>query len=70
LRVEVCRLTPRKQPDLEWYFETAATPSANRAAVRDLIANAPESVRRLFRIGEEAGKTTWWWPMLTLVARR
>jgi ubiquinone/menaquinone biosynthesis C-methylase UbiE len=70
LRVEVCRLTPRKQPDLEWYFETAATPPENRDAVREFIVSAPESARRLFRIGDEDGKTIWWWPMLTLVARR
>lgn len=70
LRVEVCRLAPRKQPDLEWYFETAATPAANRTAVRELVANAPASARRLFRVAEEDGKVVWWWPMLTLVARR
>jgi len=70
LRVEKCALAPRKQPDLEWYFETAATSPANRAAVRDLVANAPESARKLFSLGEENGNTVWWWPMLTLVARR
>jgi SAM-dependent methyltransferase len=70
LRVEVCSLSPKKQPDLEWYFETAATSPENREAVRALIANAPHSARRLFRLTEEDGKIVWWWPMLTLVARR
>ena len=59
-----------KQPDLEWYFETAATPSENRTRVRDLVATASPRVRALLRIGEEDGKTIWWWPRLTLVAQR
>jgi ubiquinone/menaquinone biosynthesis C-methylase UbiE len=63
-------LTPRKQPDLEWYFATAATPEENRAQVRRLIADAPPSVRATFRLGEEDGRIVWWWPMVTLVARK
>ncbi|MCI0745048.1 MAG: class I SAM-dependent methyltransferase [Verrucomicrobia subdivision 3 bacterium] len=63
-------VTPFKQPDLQWYFETAATPLANRVRVRELIANAPDSARRLFRLGEENGKIVWWWQRLTLVARK
>jgi ubiquinone/menaquinone biosynthesis C-methylase UbiE len=69
LQVKVSELHPFKQPNLEWYFETAATPSENRTRVRQLIATASESVRRLLRLGEEGGKTVWWWPRLTLVAR-
>ena len=61
---------PKKQPDLEWYFETAATPAANRDAVRELIANASDRTRELFKIAVEDGKTVWWWPMLALVARK
>jgi len=57
-----------KQPDLEWYFETAATPAANRAAVLDLVENAPSEARELFGISREQGKTIWWWQILTLVA--
>ena len=70
LHIESLELTPFKQPDLEWYFETAATSPENRAAVRELIANAPKSARRLFRLGVEDEKTVWWWPRLTLIARK
>ena len=68
LKVESAELAPFKQPDLNWYFETAATPPENRRAVLDLIDNAPESARKLFRIAEEEGKITWWWQRLALVA--
>ncbi|MDB6151664.1 MAG: Methyltransferase type 11 [Chthoniobacteraceae bacterium] len=70
LMVDSAELHPMKQPDLEWYFETAATSAGNRIAVRELISNAPESARRAFTLGEEEGKTVWWWPRLTLIARR
>jgi len=70
LTVKTATLTPRKQPDLDWYFETAATPPENRVEVRELIRTAPESAHRLFQLGEEQGKTIWWWQMLTLVARK
>lgn len=70
LTVLKCSLSPKKQPDLEWYFETAATSQENRAAVRGMIASVPESVRRVFKIAIEDGKTVWWWPMIALVARR
>jgi ubiquinone/menaquinone biosynthesis C-methylase UbiE len=61
---------PKKQPDLEWYFETAATTTENRALVREAVATAPAEVRHSLRIGEEEGKTVWWWPILRLVARK
>ncbi len=70
LTVESATLHPMKQPDLEWYFETAATSPENRLRVRELIAQAPDSARALFRLSEEDGKTVWWWPRLTLIARR
>ncbi len=70
VRVQSAELRTLKQPDLEWYFETAATSPENRRIVRDLIANAPASARAAFRLAEEDGKTVWWWPRLTLVARR
>ena len=70
LRVQSAELRPMKQPDLEWYFETAATPADNRRQVRELIATAPASARELFPLGEEDGRIVWWWPRLTLVARR
>lgn len=70
LAVLVVQLTPMKQPDLEWYFETAATPAENRGRVRELVATASPHVREVFRLGEEDGKTVWWWPRLLLVARK
>jgi ubiquinone/menaquinone biosynthesis C-methylase UbiE len=70
LRVVHRGLTPFKQPDLNWYFETAATSAENRRQVLELVRTAPESARRLFRLGEEDGKIVWWWQRLTLVARR
>ena len=69
LEVVSCELAPRKQPDLQWYFETAATSPESREKVIKLVSEAPESARKLFGLTEEAGKTVWWWPMLTLVAR-
>ena len=70
LRVERSTLMPFKQPDLNWYFETAATSPENRAAVLDLIAHAPASACELFQLGEEEGKIVWWWQRLALVARK
>lgn len=68
LTVRAAELRPMKQPDLEWYFETAGTSPENRQRVRELIARAPASAARVFRLAEEEGKTVWWWPRLTLVA--
>lgn len=69
LRVIHQELQPVKQPDLDGYFETAATPEANRAAVRELIRQAPPRARVLFRIHvDDEGKITWWWQRLVLVA--
>jgi ubiquinone/menaquinone biosynthesis C-methylase UbiE len=70
LSVTSAKMFPLKNPDLEWYFETAATSPENRARVRELIANAPASARALFRLGEEDGKIVWWWPRLSLTAQR
>ena len=61
---------PFKQPDLNWYFETAATSSANRTQVLELIAQAPDDFRRYFQLGEEDGKIVWHWQRLTLIATR
>lgn len=69
-RVESAELHPMKQPDLEWYFETAATSPENRETVLELIAEAPVSARTVFRLAQEDGKVVWWWPRLTLIARR
>ena len=59
-----------KQPDLNWYFETAATPQQNRDRILQLIDRAPDSARKLFRIGVEDRKIIWWWQRLTLIARK
>lgn len=70
LTVRHVMIAPFKQPDLNWYFEAAATSPENRAKVLELVANAPESARKLFRIGTEDGKTIWWWQRLTLIAQK
>jgi ubiquinone/menaquinone biosynthesis C-methylase UbiE len=70
LAIERIGVSFRKQPDIEWYFETAATSPENREKVRTLIASATPSIREHYRLNEEEGKTIWWWPMLTLVARK
>jgi len=64
------RLDPMKQPDLQWYFETAATPAENRALVLDAIRMASPHVKTAMRLGEEAGRIVWWWPRLSLLARK
>ena len=68
--VLACGTRPFKLPDLEWYFRTAATPAANRGAVLELVADAPEEVRRVLGLSGEDGKTVWSLPRLTLLARR
>lgn len=70
LHVQHREVTRYKQPDLNWYFEAAATPAENRRAVLELVGGAPESARRLFSLQEEAGRIVWWWQRLTLVARK
>jgi hypothetical protein len=70
LAVQDVLLSPFKQPDLNWYFETANTSPENRQQVLEIITTAPESAGWLFRIGEEDGKIVWWWQRLTLIARK
>ncbi len=70
LDVVSARLAPMKQPDLNWYFETAATSPDNRRAVLDLVAHAPSEARTLFNLCEEDGKIVWWWQRLALVVRK
>jgi SAM-dependent methyltransferase len=57
-----------KQPDLNWYFNTANTPPENRKKILEMLAKAPSAVRELFKIGQEDGKIVWHWRRLTLVA--
>ena len=70
LTVQKLVIAHRKQPDIEWYFETAATSPENRVKVRSLIAAATDPIREHYRLGEEEGRIVWWWPMLSLVARK
>ena len=70
LKVVRSELHSRKQPDLEWYFETAATPKENREKVLEAVTDASEHVKAALQLGNEKGKIVWWWPMLTLLARR
>jgi ubiquinone/menaquinone biosynthesis C-methylase UbiE len=70
LDVQIAQLDPFKQPDLEWYFDTADTSPENRRAVHALVRTAPMEVRTQLGLAEENGKIVWWWPRLTLVARK
>ena len=70
LTVRASNVFPFKQPDLNWYFETAATPDRNRIQVLELVARVPDPVRSLFHIGEEDGKIVWWWQRLTMIAAK
>ncbi len=70
LLVRHAQITPFKQPDLNWYFDAAATAPENRKAVLRLVAEAPAAAKALFRLGEENGKIVWWWQRLTLVAEK
>lgn len=70
LQVLRSELQPMKQPDLEWYFTTAATSPSNRRLVREAVRTASPHVRSALRLGEEDGKITWYWPRLTLLAQR
>ncbi|HVM51127.1 MAG TPA: class I SAM-dependent methyltransferase [Candidatus Acidoferrum sp.] len=71
-RLNVLRseLHPRKQPNLDWYFETAATPPDNRKRVLGLVHEASDHVKQALRLRIEKGKIVWWWPMLTLLASK
>lgn len=70
LKVKRATLAPMKMPDLNWYFDCAATSPENRRLVLDLVARAPESARHLFRLAEEESKIVWWWQRLTLIAAK
>lgn len=59
-----------QQPDLEWYFDAAATSPENRLKVREAIRTATPAVRKFMRLEDNAGKISWWWQRLVLVARK
>jgi hypothetical protein len=70
LAIRSSKLHEKKQPDLDWYFETAATSTENRILVLDAIQASPPSVRRALRLSDDDGKIVWWWPMLRLLAQK
>jgi ubiquinone/menaquinone biosynthesis C-methylase UbiE len=70
LSIVASGLHSKKQPDLDWYFQTAATPTENRIKVLDAIQAASPRVRKALRLADEDGKIVWWWPMLRLLARK
>jgi ubiquinone/menaquinone biosynthesis C-methylase UbiE len=70
MRVEHVGLSPFQQPDLNWYFETAATSAENRVKVLDLVRNAPVQAREMFQLEVHGEKIIWWWQRLTLIARK
>jgi len=69
LRVVHCDVGRLSQPNLEWYFQTAATPQAERDEVVRMYDSAPDSIRSLYRLATKDGKRTWQWHRLQLVAR-
>lgn len=70
LELRQSRLDPLKQPDLQWYFETAATPAENRILVLEAVRTASLKVRAALQLSEENGRIVWWWPRLSLLARK
>lgn len=60
----------KEQPDVEWYFQTAATSPANRKAVLEMIDTATPDIVAAYKIAVNAGKISWWWPIATLIARK
>lgn len=56
LKVVRSELQSRQQPNLNWYFETAATPEENREKVLEAVAKASEHVKAALRLGNEKGK--------------
>ncbi len=60
-------LQPMLQPDLEWYFEAAATPEENRPEVRELVRTASPHVRAAMGLRTEGGTVSWSWQRLGLL---
>lgn len=66
--LEHCELQPMHQPDLEWYFEAAGTPEANRQEVRRLVREASPHVREAMRLETDGGIVRWTWQRISLLA--
>ncbi len=63
-----CDLQPMHQPDLEWYFQAAATPEANQEKVRELVREASPHVREAMRLQTDEGIIRWTWQRISLLA--
>jgi SAM-dependent methyltransferase len=61
-------LQPMLQPDLEWYFQAADTPEANRHEVRRLVLEASRHVREAMRLEADDGIVRWTWQRISLLA--
>jgi ubiquinone/menaquinone biosynthesis C-methylase UbiE len=70
LKIVRSELHPLKQPDLQWYFDTAATSPQNREKVLEAVRTVSEHVRSALGLENKDGRITWWWPRLTLLARK
>lgn len=70
LQIKISRLDAFKQPDLEWYFNTANTSQENRKCVLEAIDMIRPSLARKIRLGREGEKIVWWWQRITLLAQK
>ncbi len=70
LEIQSCAVQALKQPDLQWYFDTAGTSPANREAVLELVRHAPAEVVQTFQLAHEGDRVVWWWQRLVLLARK
>ena len=70
LLIDISRLEPMRQPDLNWYFEAANTPEENRRQVLEIVAHATPHVRAAMQLESGDGRISWVWQRLTLVARK
>ncbi|MDB6167324.1 MAG: type 11 methyltransferase [Verrucomicrobia bacterium] len=70
LAVRHLELLTFQQPDLEWYFNAAATPPENREKVLEAVRTASPAVRDFMRLRDDYGKISWWWQRLVLVAAK
>jgi hypothetical protein len=57
-----------RQPDLEWYFQAADTPEANRQEVRRLVREASPHVRKAMQLQTDEGIVRWTWQRISLLA--
>ena len=70
LPVVSSELQPLRQPDLEWYFNTANTSPENRTLVLQSVETASAHVRQVMQLDSVDGKIVWVWQRLTLIARK